>query len=64
MEPKENGTVRKLDEEKGSPDEYARIAHVYPDGKVWVANLNMPYMGSISKVYAREEFNKIFEVVK
>ena len=61
--PKYLGTVRKKDEPKGSPDEYARINSVREDGSVWVANLNMPYIGSISKVYSKEEFEKTFEVI-
>jgi len=64
QEPKERDQVRKLDEKEGSPDKYATINCIYPDGKIWVANLNMPYMGSISTVYSREEFDKTFELVK
>jgi len=58
-----NGTVHKLDEPKGSPDEYARINSINPDGAVWVVNFNMPYLGTISKIYSKEEFEKTFEVV-
>ena len=54
-------TVGKKDEPKGSINEFARIVSTYKDGSVWVANLNMPFAGTISKVYTREQFDKLFE---
>ena len=62
-EPKENRTVINLTVDEDSPDRYARIQSIYPDGGVWVVNLNMPYMGTTSKIYSKEEFDQIFEVI-
>ncbi len=62
-EPKENGTVRNLTVKEDSPDRDARIQTIFEDGRIWVVNLNMPYMGTTSKIYSKEEFDQIFEVI-
>lgn len=40
-------------------NEYARVVATYADGDVWVANLNMPYQGTISKKMSPDEVEKV-----
>jgi len=47
---KRTDTVRLVNEENGSANEYAMVEHIYPDGRIWIANLNMPFCGTISKI--------------
>ena len=61
---KDNDSIRKLDEPEGSPNQYAKINHIYDDNSVWVTNLNMPFMGNISKIYSQKEFEVTFEIVE
>lgn len=43
-------TVRVLGEKKDSCNEFATVKTVYENGDIWIANLNMPYCGNISRV--------------
>jgi len=56
---KVNDSVRLLDYPKEDINEYAKVKAVYEDGRVWVANLNMPYMGTISKIVSKNEFERM-----
>jgi len=36
-----------------------RVKQVFPDGTYWVANLNMPFMGTVSDIFTADELEKI-----
>lgn len=57
---KVNDYVRIKGMPKGDINEFARVLCIYPDGRVWIANGNMPFSGTISKIVKPEEI----EVVK
>lgn len=47
-----NGDIVLIKEyEKDNINRHARVMRVYPDNKAWVSNLNMPYLGTVSKIY-------------
>jgi len=58
-----NATVKVKGEKPGSIDEYARINSITSDGYIWVVNLNMPYMGTISEVISPEIFHQKYDIV-
>jgi len=41
-------TVRVLMYPEGHINAYARVEYVYPDGDVLLANMNMPFQGTLS----------------
>jgi hypothetical protein len=43
----------------GNPDEFARIDYKMKDGRYWVTNLSMPYMGSICRPMTVDQIEKI-----
>jgi hypothetical protein len=51
--------VRVKGEKRGSINEYARVCAVYDDGTIWIANLNMPFIGTISKIVTDQEIEPI-----
>lgn len=51
--------VRVKGEKPGSINEYAHVRAVYDDGTYWIANLNMPFSGSISEVVTEQEIERI-----
>jgi hypothetical protein len=54
-----NETVRVVGQAKGSIDEFAIVKCVYPDGRIWIANLNSPFIGSISAIVQPSGIAKI-----
>lgn len=40
-------------------NEYGTVVATYDDGDVWVANLNMPYQGTISRKMSPDEVEKV-----
>lgn len=56
---RENEHVRLLDYPQGDINEFARVGKIYPDGKVWLVNQNMPYVGTINKVVSKKEFERM-----
>lgn len=58
---KRNEIVRVVGEPKGSINEFARIDTVYDDGRFWITNMNMPFLGTISKIVAESEIAKATE---
>ena len=57
---KQNDTVRVLRvEDENHPNAYARVVTIYEDGRVWVTNLNMPYMGTISEIVKDYQIQKV-----
>ena len=61
-EPKCNDQVRVRGELPGSINEFARINNV-SENNIWVVNLNMPYMGTISEHVSIYEFYKKYELI-
>jgi DNA-binding beta-propeller fold protein YncE len=52
-------TVKIIGERVGSMNEYAVVKAVYPkDRKVWVANLNMPFSGTVSAIVPYDQVEK------
>lgn len=43
----------------GDPDEFAWVQGVYEDGRYWITNINMPYMGTISAIVSSDKIEKI-----
>ena len=43
-----NDHVRLLEFPEDSINGYGRIEHIFPDGKLRIVNLNMPYSGTLS----------------
>ena len=43
----------------GDPDEFAVVQGVYDDGRYWIANISMPYMGTISEIVSSDKIEKI-----
>ncbi len=43
---------------KGDINEKGRIVTVYPDGRYWVANMNMPFAGTISGIFNEDELER------
>jgi hypothetical protein len=58
-----NSKVKVLGEKPGSINEYARINSITERGNIWVTNLNMPFMGTISELVTPEVFKEKYEVV-
>lgn len=56
--------VRLLKYPENSINSHAEIEHIYPDGMVWIANLNMPYSGTISEVVTPEYMDAFTRKVK
>jgi hypothetical protein len=54
----EGDTVRLLSYPKEDVDAYANVKAIDND-KIWLANLNMPWQGTISAWFTREEFEEI-----
>ena len=46
-----------LDKKEDDPDREARVNYVFEDGAMSIANLNMPYCGTISTVLSRGDIN-------
>jgi len=54
--------VRLLEFPEDSWDAYATVQFVHDDGSIWVSNLNMPFMGTTSKIYSADEAqNKVIK---
>lgn len=51
--------VRVKGEKPGSINEYADVRAVYDDGTYWIANLNMPFSGTISKIVTAQEIEHL-----
>lgn len=49
-------------ERRGSVNEFVVCKHIYEDGRVWLANVNMPFLGTISKVMTLKEAKKFLEL--
>lgn len=55
-----NETVRVKGYPDDSPNALARVIAVYPDEeKIWIANLNMPFYGTISKKVLYDAVEKL-----
>lgn len=54
-----NQHVRLIEYPAGDINEYAVIKHIYSDGTIWLANLNMPYVGTISEVVSKKRFKEM-----
>ena len=52
-------TVRVLGEPKGSINEFAVVQRIRHDGTIWIANLNMPFCGTISTVVHPSQIEEI-----
>lgn len=52
-------TVRLLDYPEGSINSHGHVNHVYPDGRVWVSNINMPYIGTVNKIFRVDELDRL-----
>jgi hypothetical protein len=59
FEPNEN--VRVVGEKRGSYNEFARVVEIMEDGRYWIANMNMPYQGTISAIVCEDKIAKIEE---
>jgi hypothetical protein len=46
---------RIIGESVGSINEFARINHIYEDDSIWISNLNMPYLGTVSKIVSKDK---------
>ena len=55
----ENEHVRVRGEHKGSINEFARILKIYDNGDVWISNMNMPYLGTISEIVSIDRIDKV-----
>ncbi len=53
-----NDIVRVKSEKPGSINEFAIVKAVYTSGKVWIANLNSPFAGTISDVVDLDTIEK------
>jgi hypothetical protein len=53
-----NDTVRIGVFPEKDPDGYARVGGVYKDGRVWLVNANMPFMGSINTILTPVQLKK------
>lgn len=51
--------VRVKGKRVGSIDEFAVVRHVYENGTYWIANLNMPFVGTISDVVSENKIEKV-----
>jgi hypothetical protein len=51
--------VRVKGEKPDSINEYADVRAVYDDGTYWIANLNMPFSGTISKIVTAQEIEHL-----
>lgn len=60
---REGQHVRILKYPKGHANAEARINAAYPDGRVWITNLNMPYQGTISKILSPTEAQQQLKVI-
>tara|TARA_R100000789_G_C2879489_1_gene114009 strand:- start:237 stop:443 length:207 start_codon:yes stop_codon:yes gene_type:complete len=56
---KVNDRVRIIKYPKNDINGYARINFIFPDGRVWLTNINMPYQGTISEIFTKEEFEEL-----
>ena len=54
-----NEEVRVVGEKPGSRNEYAVIRGIYENGTYWIANMNMPYQGTISDVVSVNKIEKV-----
>jgi len=50
--------VRLYEYPKNDINAYAVIKNIAEDGRVWIANLNMPFQGSISLICSKEQFEE------
>ena len=53
--------VRVKGEKPDSMNEFAIVKHVYNSGEIWIANLNSPFAGSLSKIVEPGFIEKIEE---
>ena len=44
---------------KHHPNSHAKITKTYPDGSVWLSNMNMPYQGTINRYFTKREFEMV-----
>lgn len=51
--------VRVKGEKPGSINEFAIVKHVYDSGKIWIANLNAPFAGTLSDVVEPDFIEKM-----
>lgn len=56
---KEKQVVRLYVFPPSSSNAEARVRKVYPNGSVWLSNANMPFAGSINKIFSKEQFEKL-----
>ena len=56
---KVNDVVRVLKEDEFGVNAHAIVKATYEDGKVWIANLNSPYCGTISDIVCPSEIELI-----
>jgi hypothetical protein len=56
---KEGDVVRLLEYPEGHINEEAKVKTIYPDKSVWIANTNMPFMGTISDIVSKERFERM-----
>jgi hypothetical protein len=54
-----NDHVRIIKYPENDINGYARINTIFPDGRVWLTNTNMPYQGTISEIFTKEEFKEL-----
>ena len=54
-----NETVRVKGEKPDSINEFAVVKKVYADGRIWIANMNMPFAGSISAIVEPDFVEKV-----
>ena len=59
---KEGQVVRAYAFPPNSKNSHLRIRAVYPNGDVWASNMNMPFQGTISKIFSKEEFTKLTSI--
>jgi hypothetical protein len=53
-----NETVRLIKYPESHMNSLAKVESIYDDGSIWIVNLNMPFAGTISKIYTPKMIKK------
>lgn len=61
---KKGDIVRLYKYPKNDINAYAKIMEIFSNERVWIANLNMPFSGSISLICSKEQFEKMISYQK
>ena len=61
---KEGDVVRLYQYPENDPNAYARINNISESGRVWFANLNMPFQGTLSVIVSKEQFEEMITYIK